>query len=97
MSDFKAIRSIVLPQALRLSIPGWSNEYSIVLKDSAIAFVLGTSEIMSRAHFVASRTYEQLALYIAAGVLFFLLTWLGVRGLRVLERKLSIPGYAQHV
>jgi len=97
MSELKAIRVIILPQALRLSIPGWSNEYSIVLKDSAIAFVLGTSEIMSRAHFVASRTYEQLALYITAGALFFLLTWLGVRGLRVLERKVSIPGYAQQI
>jgi len=42
MSDLKAIISIILPQALRFSIPGWSNEYSIILKDSALAFVLGT-------------------------------------------------------
>jgi polar amino acid transport system permease protein len=96
MSETKAITSIVLPQAMRLSIPGWSNEYSIVLKDSAIAFVLGTSEIMSRTHFVASRTYEQLALYITAGVIFFILTWVGIRLLQVLERKVSIPGYSPH-
>lgn len=96
MSETKAISSIVLPQAMRLSIPGWSNEYSIVLKDSAIAFVLGTSEIMSRTHFVASRTYEQLALYITAGVIFFLLTWAGIRLLQALEKRVSIPGYSPH-
>ena len=27
MTTFQAIRSVTLPQALRLSIPGWSNEY----------------------------------------------------------------------
>ncbi|MFO7876532.1 MAG: amino acid ABC transporter permease [Desulfovermiculus sp.] len=95
MSDLQAIKSIIAPQALRLSIPGWSNEYSIVLKDSAIAFVLGTSEIMSRAHFVASRTYEHLGLYLAAGVIFFVLTWLGVRGLKYLEYWMRIPGYSK--
>lgn len=94
MSDFKAIVHIILPQAFRLAIPGWSNEYSIVLKDSAVAFVLGTSEIMSRTHFVASRTYEQLALYLTAGMIFFLLTWIGVRGLSLLEKKMRIPGYS---
>jgi len=94
MSDLKAIRCIILPQALRLSIPGWSNEYSIVLKDSAIAFVLGTSEIMSRTHFVASRTYEQLALYLTAGAVFFVLTMAGLRLLHSLEHKVAIPGYS---
>jgi len=94
MSDLQAIQSIILPQALRLSIPGWSNEYSIVLKDSAIAFVLGTSEIMARTHFVASRTYEHLGLYITAGAIFFVLTTLGVRCLRALESRVSLPGYS---
>lgn len=94
MSDSKAIRTIILPQALRLSIPGWSNEYSIILKDSALAFVLGTSEIMSRTHFVASRTYKHLELYLTAGVLYFILTWIGVNALLKLERKVRIPGYS---
>ncbi|MFW5722555.1 MAG: amino acid ABC transporter permease, partial [Desulfohalobiaceae bacterium] len=48
MRDATAIRSIILPQALRLSIPAWSNEYSIILKDSALAFVIGVMELMSR-------------------------------------------------
>ncbi|MBU2262798.1 MAG: amino acid ABC transporter permease [Proteobacteria bacterium] len=96
MSDFKAISFIVLPQALRLAIPGWSNEYSIILKDSAVTYALGVAEIMARAHFVATRTYQQLPLYFTAGVIFLILTWMGTRGLRVLEEKVRIPGYSQH-
>ena len=96
MSDCKAISFIVLPQALRLSIPGWSNEYSILLKDSAVTYALGVAEIMARAHFVATRTYQQLPLYFAAGVIFLILTWLGTKGLRILEEKVRIPGYSTH-
>ena len=94
MGRWQAIRTIILPQALRLAIPAWSNEYSIILKDSALAFVVGAPEIMARTQFVASRTYQHLPLYIAAGVLYFLLTWAGVAALRALERKVRIPGYA---
>lgn len=92
-TDLQSIRTIILPQALRLSIPGWSNEYSILLKDSAMCFALGTPEIMARTHFVASRTYEHLPLYITAGLIYFLITLAGVTMLRRLEQKVRIPGY----
>ena len=94
MSDTQAVLHIILPQALRLSIPGWSNEYSIVLKDSAVTYALGVAEIMARAHFVATRTYEHMPLYIAAGAIFLILTWLGVQGLQRLEKKVRLPDYA---
>ena len=94
MTDFQTIRHVILPQALRLSIPGWSNEYSILLKDSAMCFALGTPEIMARTHFVASRTYEHLPLYITAGLIYFAITMAGVTLLRRLERKARIPGYS---
>jgi len=95
MSETKSIAFIILPQAFRLSVPGWSNEYSIVLKDSAVAYALGVMEVMARAHFVASRTYEHLPLYFAAGVIFLILTYLGTKGLRILEEKVRIPGYSR--
>ncbi|MCP3943966.1 MAG: amino acid ABC transporter permease [Desulfobacteraceae bacterium] len=94
MSDFQAITGVILPQILRLSIPAWSNEFSIVLKDSALAFVLGVPEIMARAKFIASRTYQYLPLYIIAGLIYFVLTWAGVMGLAKLAKTVRIPGYA---
>ena len=93
MKDSQSILHVILPQALRLSIPGWSNEYSILLKDSAMCFALGTPEIMARTHFVASRTYEHLPLYITAGIIYFAITLAGVSMLRKLEKKMRIPGY----
>lgn len=93
LSDMQAIRYIVLPQALRISLPGWSNEYSILLKDSALAFVLGATEIMARTQFVATRTYQHLALSLAACGIYFILTWVGVRALRALERHVAVPGF----
>ncbi|SDB23155.1 amino acid ABC transporter membrane protein 1, PAAT family (TC 3.A.1.3.-) [Desulfonatronum thiosulfatophilum] len=95
MTDAQAIRSVILPQALRLSIPAWSNEYSILLKDSALAFAIGVMEIMSRTRSVAALTHEPLPFALVAGVLFYLLTLLGVRALKVLENKVRIPGYAR--
>lgn len=93
LTDFQCIRHIILPQALRLSIPGWSNEYSILLKDSAICFALGTPEIMARTHFAASRTYEHLLLYITAGLIYLVISIAGLSLLRRLEQKVRIPGY----
>ncbi|MDR2572978.1 MAG: amino acid ABC transporter permease [Desulfovibrio sp.] len=94
MKDRTAVASVILPQALRLSIPGFANEFSILLKDSAICFVLGTQDIMARTSFAAARTHEHLALYAAAGLLYFLLTWLVLKLLHLLERRVHIPGYA---
>lgn len=93
MSNLRVGLSITLPQALRLSIPAWSNEYSILLKDSAICFALGTQEIMARTHFVASRTQVLLPLYLTAAALYLIITIAGIYGLRRLEKKVHIPGY----
>jgi len=95
MSDFTAITTIILPQAMRLAIPAWSNEYSIILKDSALAFVIGVLELMSRTRSVAATSHQPLPLALFAGLMFFILTWLGIRALRGLERKVRIPGYSQ--
>lgn len=93
MSDAQAIIHIIVPQAARLSLPGWANEYSILLKDSAICFVLGTQDVMARTSFAAARTHEHLALYAAAGAIYFFLTWIVLRILRGAEKKLHVPGY----
>ncbi len=95
MSDTKAIFFIVLPQAFRLSIPGWTNEYAILLKDSAVTYALGVTELMSRAHHIASRTYQHLAIYLAAGFIFLIFTYIGTKLLNMLHKKVSIPGYSR--
>ena len=93
MSDARAIVFIILPQALRLSIPGWSNEYTVIMKDSAVTYALGVAELMARANHVASRTYQHFWLYIMVGLIYLLLTYLGTKALRVLEERVAMSGY----
>jgi polar amino acid transport system permease protein len=45
MSTWSASRHIVLPQALRIAVPGFSNEYAVVIKDSSFASAVGIVEI----------------------------------------------------
>ncbi len=94
MNSFTTITSIILPQALRLSIPGWSNEYSILLKDSTLVAVIGTSELLMRIVNISTSTSKFTAFYLTAALLYFLITYVGVRLLRLLENKLRTPGYA---
>ncbi len=93
MSDVKAIWFVILPQALRLSIPGWSNEYCILLKDSAITYAIGVMEIMTRGNFIATTTYRPMPIFLVAAALFIVLTYGGILLLNWLENRLRIPGY----
>jgi polar amino acid transport system permease protein len=95
MSDSRAIAFIVLPQALRLAIPGWSNEYTVIMKDSAVTYALGVAELMARTNHVASRTYQHFWLYLMVGFIYLLLTWLGTKALHVLEERVAISGYTR--
>jgi polar amino acid transport system permease protein len=95
MSDMRAIVFIVLPQALRLALPGWSNEYTVIMKDSAVTYALGVAELMARTNHTASRTYQHLWLYLLVGLIYMLLTWMGTRALHILEERVAMSGYTR--
>lgn len=93
MSRLQAVVHIILPQALRLVIPAWSNEPISLLKTSAIAFLISVPDLMTEAKFVASKTYNPIASYFAAAVVYLVLAFVvnGIMGW--LEKKTAIPGY----
>jgi polar amino acid transport system permease protein len=95
MSDTRAIAFIVLPQALRLALPGWSNEYTVIMKDSAVTYALGVAELMARTNHTASRTYQHLWLYLLVGLIYMLLTWVGIKALHILEERVAMSGYTR--
>jgi polar amino acid transport system permease protein len=74
MSRMQAIRHIVLPQAVRLALPGWGNEATLVLKDSTLVFAVGVPEMLRRAQYVSSRTLEPFLAFGAAALLYLALT-----------------------
>lgn len=87
MSRLQSIQSIIFPQAVRLALPGWGNEATLVLKDSTLVFVVGVPEILRRAQQVSARTLEPFVAYAAALLLYLVLTLLTTQLLQWLERR----------
>jgi polar amino acid transport system permease protein len=87
MSRVQAIRSIILPQAIRLALPGWGNEATLVLKDSTLVFAVGVPEMLRRAQYVSSRTLEPFLAFGTAALLYLLLTMLTSFVLGRVERR----------
>ena len=76
MSGNQAFRHIIFPQAIRLAVPSWSNEYAVVIKDSSFAYAVGIVE-MTRVAYDYSRAFQgtwALSIGILA-ILYFLLTF----------------------
>lgn len=87
MSRIRSIRYIILPQAIRMAIPPWSNEAAIVLKDSSLVYVIGVAEILRRAEYASARTLQPFLAFGTAALIYFVLTFLTNRGLDWIERR----------
>lgn len=76
MTQMQATQHIVLPQALRLAVPSWSNEYAVVLKDSSFAYELGQIELLKTAYrIVANFPALWFPAMIMAGIVYFIVTY----------------------
>ena len=94
MNTFQSIRYIILPQALRLSIPSWANEYAVVLKDSSLAYAVGVTELLRQGRYIVARTFgNALLIYTVCALIYFILVFAGNQILKLMEEKYKIPGY----
>jgi len=94
MSKIKTIRHILLPQILRLSIPGWSNEFTIVLKDTSIAFGIGVIELMREGRYIFVRNPDLiLHVLLIIALIYFIIVISVNKGLSYLEKKYKMSGY----
>jgi polar amino acid transport system permease protein len=91
MSRVQSIRYVVLPQALRLAIPPWSNEVSIVLKDSSLVYALGVPEILRRAQQLSATTQDPFLAYGTAALIYFVLVFATNRALDYLSERTKLP------
>ena len=92
MTQWQAIRCILLPQALRRVIPQWSNEAIIELKFTSIAYTIGVVEITSIASDIGSRTLNFFQIFLLAGIIYLLLTSGVASFLDWLGRRYYVPG-----
>jgi polar amino acid transport system permease protein len=93
MSKLKAIRYVILPQMLRLSIPGWSNEFTILLKDTSLAFGIGVIELMRQGRYIQIRDPDTvLPVFLLIAVIYFILVFTANKILRYIEKKYQMAG-----
>jgi polar amino acid transport system permease protein len=98
MNKLKAIRHIIIPQMLRLSIPGWSNEFTILLKDTSITFGIGVIELMRQGRYIQVRDPSVVLLvYLLIALIFFILVFSANYILRYVEKRYQMAGYQAEV
>jgi polar amino acid transport system permease protein len=92
LSRFEAIRYVVVPQALRRSIPGFQNEFTIVLKDTSIVFAIGLAELLTRGYdLFTQETTAVLEVILFISGIYFVLTFTTNRALDYLGTRYAIP------
>jgi len=91
LSKFQAIRHVVLPQALRIVIPAWSNEFCSLGKSTAALLVIAIPELTSSLKAIASWTWRVLETYTFGALIY--LVWISVvmKILDILYNKVKIP------
>lgn len=88
-----AIYRVVVPQALRRSIPSFQNEFTIVLKDTSMAFVIGLAELLTRSfNLFVQQTTAVLEVFLFASAVYFVLTVATNRALDLAGEVYDIPG-----
>jgi len=84
------MRRIVLPQALRVSLPAMGNESITLLKDSSLASLVTVTELMMASQRFAASNYAFIEFYITAAVLYLVMTTFFSFILNRAEKRLSI-------
>ncbi len=92
MSRVKAIVYVILPQALRLVIPSWSNELIYSIKYSSLAYFISLSELTFAGKKIAlgsARTFEA---YLVVAAIYLVIVIVVSKLLSVLENRVRVPG-----
>jgi polar amino acid transport system permease protein len=92
MSRFQGIRHIILPQALRLVIPAWSNELIAMVKYTAIVFLIAVPDLMNKAKILSSQNFAPIQTYVLVALIYLVLVGFLSLVLHGIQRKLAVPG-----
>lgn len=89
MSGLLLYRRIVLPKALRLALPAYSNEVVFLFQATSLVSIITLMDLTGIARVLVARTFAVYELYLAAGAMYLAITY-GILGLfRRVEHRLS--------
>jgi polar amino acid transport system permease protein len=92
LTKLQTLWSIEFPQMIRFAVPGMLNEFTSVLKFSPFAYTVGIPEITKNAGALAASTLHGVQVYLAAGILYFLIYRILRSFVEFFERRWRIPG-----
>ncbi|PZU90683.1 MAG: amino acid ABC transporter permease [Chelatococcus sp.] len=84
------MRDIVLPQAIRISLPATVGFLVQLIKGTSLAAIVGFTELTRAGNIVSNQIFQPLLVFGIVGILYFLLCWpLSLYGSH-LERRMAI-------
>ncbi|WP_159587955.1 ABC transporter permease [Chelativorans xinjiangense] len=92
LSRWRTMRLVILPQLIRLALPGLSNLWLILLKETALVSVIGLSDILRQTGIAARVTKEAFLFFGIACLIYLVLALLSSIVLSAIERRVSASG-----
>ncbi|MEO5734599.1 MAG: ABC transporter permease subunit [Rubrivivax sp.] len=89
LRPLQVLGRIVAPQMVRLALPGFANNWLVLVKSTALVSVIGLNDMMNKAVQAAGATREPFTFYLAAGALYLAITTVSVLLLRWIDRRYS--------
>lgn len=89
LSKRRIMRSVLLPQALRLALPSIGGQNILLLKGTALAASITVFELMAAANFVRAQTFRVYEPLLAAALAYFVLSVIITSGFKIVENRLT--------
>ena len=90
MSSVLAFRRILLPQMIRHALPGFGNNWLVLLKTTALVSIIGLEDMVRMSSLAAGSTKMPFTFYMAVAIIFLFFTSVSTGLLKLVERKFSI-------
>ena len=89
LTPHKAMRYVVLPQALKNILPALGNEFITIVKDSSLLSYIGVMELWKGVNATAAATYNPLAPYLLGALYYLIMTTVLTALISRLEKRLA--------
>lgn len=90
LNRYQTLRLIVLPQALLRMLPPLGNEFISLTKNSALVSLVTVRELFLSAQMVISTTFQNFAIFLTIGAMYYVMTSVVGGATRLMERRLSV-------
>ncbi|HSX69433.1 ABC transporter permease [Pseudomonas subflava] len=90
MSPLRVFLRILVPQMIRLAIPGVTNNWLVLVKATALISLVGLQDMMARAKSAGDATREPFTYILLAAAIYLAMTSVSLLVLRYLERRYSV-------